>query len=89
MKVAALIDTGCTTTLLSLQLARRYGGSRTAIKAVAGTVVKCRGTQQVEIELGWKKLTKVIIIECIINDTDIIIGMDVICELRGLTVKNG
>ena len=42
------------------------------------------------IEFGGKRLTtKVIILEHIINNIDIIIGMDVICELRGLTLKNG
>ena len=30
-----------------------------------------------------------IIVEYIINNIDIIIGMNVICELRGLIVKNG
>ena len=89
IKAAALIDSGCTTTLLSSKLACGYGRSRTAIKAVDETGVKCRGTRQLEIELGGKRLTtKGIIIECIINDIDIIIGMDVICELRGLMVKN-
>ena len=53
------------------------------------TEVKCIGTRQVEIESGGMRLTtKVIIIERIINDIEIIIGIDIICELRGLMVKN-
>ena len=90
MRATALIDTGCTTTLLSPKLTRGCGGSRTTIRTVDGTEVKCRGTRQIEIELGGERLTtKAIIMERLINDIDIIIGMDVICRLGGLTVKNG
>ena len=81
IKAAALTDSGCTT-ILSPRLARGYDGSRIAIKALDGIEVKCRGTRQVEIKSGGMRLTtKVIIVE------RIIIGIDLICELRGLTVK--
>ena len=77
MRVVAFVDTSCTTTLLSPKLAWGYSGSRTAIKAVDETEVKCRGTRLLEIELCGKRLTrKGIIIERIMNDIDIIIGMD-------------
>ena len=89
-KTAALIDTGCITTLLSPKLTCGYSRIRTVLKAVDRTEVKCSGTRQTEKELGGKRLiTKVIIVEHIINHIDIIIGMDFICELRALTVKNG
>ena len=54
MRAVALIDTCCTTTLLSPKLTHGYGGSIIAIKAVDGTEVKCKGKRQVKI--GGKKL---------------------------------
>ena len=51
-RVIALVDTHCTTTLLGPKLVCGCGGSRTTVKAVDTTEVKCRGTHQLEL-LQW------------------------------------
>ena len=76
MRAVFLVDTRCTTTLL--KLACGCCGSRITVKPVDGTEVKLH---------GMKLTTKPIIIDCIINRIDIVIGMNMISKLGGLSEK--
>lgn len=85
--MTALVDTGCTTTLINSKLLKRYGRSGT-VKAVDGRNIECKGARQVEIKVcGMHVKVRAILMNHIVDGIDVIIGMDVINELGGVTIK--
>ena len=85
--MTALVDTGCTTTLINSRL--MSGCSRCGIvKAVDGRDIKCKRARQVEIKVrGVQVKVEAILMNRIIDGIDVIIGMDVINEMGGVTIK--
>ena len=85
--MTALVDTGCTTTLINSRL--MSGCSRCGTeKAVDGRDIKCKGARQVEIKVrGVRVKVEVILMNRIIDRIDVMIGMDVINEMGGVTIK--
>ena len=58
------------------------------VKAVDGRDIKCKGARQVEIKVrGVRVKVEAILMNRIIDGIDVIIGMDVINEMRGVTIK--
>ena len=85
--MTALVDTGCTTTLINYRLMSVCGRCGTVI-AVDGRDIKCKGARQVEIKVhGVQVKVEAILMNRIIDGIDVIIGMDVINEMGGLTIK--
>ena len=85
-RVMALVDTGCTTTMVKTHLVTGWNGSGRVV-GFDGRNVKCCGTSNIELELEGRQLS----VEAIVNDrlvpgVEAIIGMDVICQLGGVTV---
>ena len=63
-------------------------GRSGTVKAVDGRDIKCKGAQEVEIKVrGLRVKVEVILMNCIIDGIDVIIGMDVINEMGGVTIK--
>ena len=59
-----------------------------ALKAVDGRDIKCNGARQVEIKIrGVRVKVEAILMNHIIDGIDVIIGMDVISEMGGVTIK--
>ena len=83
----ALVDTGCTTTMVKTHLVAGWNGNGRVV-AFDGRNVKCCGTSNVQLELEGRQLN----VEAIVNDhlvpgVEAIIGMDVIWQLGGVTVS--
>ena len=87
MVMTTLVDTGCTTTLINSRL--MSGCSRcSTLKAVDGRDIKCKGARQVEIKVsGVHVQVGAILNNCIIDGINVIIGMDIINEMGGVTIK--
>ena len=85
--MTALVDTGCSTALINSRLMSGCGRCGT-VKAIDGRDIKCKGAWQVEIKArGVRVKVEVILMNRIIDGIDIIIGMDVINEMGGVTIK--
>lgn len=84
----ALVDTGCSQTIVSRELARGYGGKN--VMTVDGRIVCDVGEADVRLEVGGKFLTvKCLVMSNIVNSFKVIIGMDVINHVGGLIMKSG
>ena len=58
------------------------------VKAVDGRDIKCKGARQVEIKVrGVRVKVEAILMNRIIAGIDVIIGMDIINEMGGVTIK--
>ena len=75
----ALVDTGCTATLIHSDFSNCCRGT-SSIKAVDGKEVVCRVTLEIRVRL---LRMKAIVTNEIINGFDVIVGMGVISQLRG------
>ena len=82
----ALVDTGCSNTMIRVGLVDSWEGE-VSTKAFDGRVVKGRGATKVELLVDGKKVkTKSTVVDSLVGDVDIVIGMDVIRQLGGVTV---
>ena len=85
--MTALVDTRYTSTLINSRLMSECGRCGT-VKAVDGRDIKCKGARQVEIKVrGVRVKVEAILMNRIIDGIDVIIGMDVINEMGGMTIK--
>ena len=82
----ALVDTGCSNTMIRVGLVDSWEGE-VSTKAFDGRVVKGRGATKVELLVDGKKVkTKSTVVDSLVGDVDLVIGMDVIRQLGGVTV---
>ena len=82
----ALVDTGCTTTMVHEKLTTAVSGEA-MVTAFDGREVKCRGTARVQIEVAGERLEReVTVVTEIVEGVDIVLGMDVIDALGGVKV---
>lgn len=87
-KGRALVDTGCTSSMVRHQLVKVCEGE-TAMMAFDGREVRCRGTSEVELVVGDETLVqRVTVVEKIVGNVDLVLGMDVIKRLGGVSVGN-
>lgn len=86
--LCALVDTGCSNTMIKSQHVDDWTGE-VHTKAVDGRTVKCKGTAQVELEIAGEYVeAKAIVVDDMVGTIDVVIGMDIIEKLGGLTVGN-
>lgn len=87
--VKALVDTGCGTTLVDASLVEQcYGVSY--VTAFNNVRVKCRGKQRVQLTVRGVRVTvDAIVTENILSGIQVVLGMDVINRLGGVSVVNG
>ena len=82
--VVALLDTGCTTSLVQSGIAGTHYG-KTRVEAFDGKYVDCLGKSKVEFEVGGKSLMKeALVVNSIVCNFKAVIGMDIIHELGGV-----
>lgn len=85
--VGALVDTGCSTTIVASWLAGRCSGVTTMV-AFDGREVQCGGTKFMKIQVGDSQIkVKVIVSDSIIDGVGVILGMDAISQLGGVMIS--
>ena len=86
-----LVDTGCTTTVVRTQLVTAdHTGGVSAITSFDGRKVNCKGTHWMDLEVGKMPVkVKAIVADSIIEGIDIVMGLDIINQLGGVTVASG
>ena len=84
----ALVDMGCTTTMVRSSLVgERVGESW--MSAFDRRKVRCGGERPVNLKVGGTLMeVSTVAIEHLVADLDVVLGMDVIEQLGGVMVKN-
>ena len=79
----ALVDTGCTSTMVKEQFVDCIQGER-VMSAFHGPEVVCKGSAMVELSVSSVKVRqKVTVVGSIVGDIDVVLGMDTISRLGG------
>jgi hypothetical protein len=87
-KVKALVDTGCSRTIVADRLLAHVAGGEGRITAVDGSGVKCKYANAVSLGVGERVIqADCLVLEKILPGVDVILGMDVIGRLGGVTVS--
>ena len=82
-KVRALVDTGCTTTLVWASVIEYWEGASN-VRAVDGREVRCCGETFAKIVVrNIPQQFRVIVLEKLVTGIDVILGLDVIDRLGG------
>lgn len=82
----AIVDTGCSNTMIRVGLVDTWEGE-ICTKAFDGRVVKGKGAADVELVIdGQKVTTRSTVVDRLVADVDVVIGMDVIRRLGGVKV---
>ena len=85
-RLCALVDTGCSNTMIRSRYVDVWNGE-VQTKAVDGRTVKCKGTAPVELEIAGEYVeAQATVVDDIVGSIDVVIGMDVIEKLGGVTV---
>ena len=87
--VAALLDTGCSNTIVRSDLAKGFRGM-TKVKNFHGETVVCQGSTPVEFNIkGARVKANVIGAEQLLDGVDVVLGMDVISQLGPIKIVEG
>lgn len=90
--VSALVDTGCTTTIVKASLVQKCERDRTDTYMVAfdGRQVKCCGTCHIGLTVAENQVeVRAVIVDEVVEGIDLVMGIDVIDKLGGVTVCKG
>ena len=88
--VRALIDTGSSQSILSRRLVSEYTTGSGCVFGVSGHAERIVGNAKVDVDIGSKRLrVNCLILNEIIEGIDFIVGMDVIAEMGGVSIKEG
>ena len=83
----ALVDTGCSNTIVRAGVVTDWKKETVQTTAFDGRTVCCGGTAQIELEVDGEKVsTTATVSDHIVGDIDVLIGMDVITKLGGVSV---
>ena len=83
----ALVDTGCTTTMVHNRFADVVSGEA-VVSAFDGRQVRCKWASNVEITVAGKKMNQeVTVVSEMVKGFDMVLGMDVIAALGGVEVS--
>lgn len=84
--VKCLVDTGCSSTLVRSGLVTECVGTR-YVNAFDGRAVKCKGKGTVTMQVSGTDLTlKAVVSDEMVDGVEVLMGMDVIDALGGVTV---
>lgn len=88
-RARALVDTSCTTTLVTTSITKDWNGASN-IRAVDGRDVKCCGETNAEIIVRNIPLRlRVIELDTFVAGIEVILGLDTINRLGGVTIAKG
>ena len=86
----ALVDTGCSTTVLASRLVPKCAGKESGLMAVDGREIACEGEGNVDLTVqGIHLSVKAIILRRLIDGVDVVLGMDAINQLGGVVIACG
>ena len=86
-KLSALVDTVCTTTLVTPEIAEDWTG-RSRITIVGGRDEDCKGISLMKLVVSGKKLNiNAIVMDRMVEGIDLVMGMDVIRQLGGVLIN--
>lgn len=89
-EVRALVDTGCSTTVVASYLVPECEGKKSKLVAVDGREIVCEGETNVELVVQEIQLgIRAIILRKLIDGIDVVLGMDAISQLGGVAVGKG
>lgn len=89
-EVRALVDSGCSTTIVVSRLVPECEGEESRLVAVDGREIVCEGERNVELMVQGIQLgVKAIILRKLIDGIDVVLGMDVISQLGGVVIGSG
>ena len=75
---------------MTARMAGWWNEEPTTMTAFDGRSVACKGDRWVELKIGGERLeTKVTVVESIMGNVDVVLGMDVIKQMGGVTVAEG
>ena len=87
--VRGLIDSGCTRTIVHSRLVVGCEGE-TFVSAFDGRQVKCKGHTVVQVVINNKRLSvRAVVSDMMINNVDVVVGLDVIDQLGGVMIREG
>ena len=90
--VNALVDTGCTTTMVRAHLVRECEADEkeTYMVAFDGRQVKCSGTCLVKLVVAERQVEVcAIVVDEVVEGIDVVMGIDIIDQLGGVAVCKG
>ena len=86
----ALVDTGCSTTVLASRLVPKCEEKESSLMAVDGREIVCEGEGNVELTVqGIHLSVKAIILGRLVDGVDVVLGMDAINQLGGVVIADG
>ena len=86
-QVRALVDTGCTNSMVTQRVAGRVHGEKEMV-AFDGRRVRCKGTSTARVRVGDETMQlQVTVAEQLVGGVDLVLGMDVISMLGGVRVQ--
>ena len=89
-EVRALVDTGCSTTVLASYLMPKCEGMESCLTAVDGREIVCDGEGNVELTVqGIHLSVNAIILGRLVDGVDVVLGMDAINQLGGVVIAKG
>ena len=89
-KARALVDTGCTHSLMTSRMAGAWREAPTVMMAFDGRSVSCRGEKREILKVGGERIeVNVTVVDSVVGDIDVVLGMDVIKRLGGVTISEG
>lgn len=86
----ALVDTGCSTTVLASRLVPKCEGKGSSLTAVDGREIICEGERIIYLTVqGLQLNVKAIILRRLVEGIDMVLGMDAINQLGGVVIADG
>lgn len=87
--VRGLVDTGCSTSVVHSRHVPQCRGE-IYIHAFDGSQIKCKGADWVKLRMNGKDVTvRAVVSDQLVNGVDVVLGVDVIDHLGGVTVNKG
>ena len=87
--VRALVDTGCATTVVSSHVVGNCEGVNYMV-AFDGSQVRCQGRRTVQIVVRGEQITvDAVVADHVLGGVDVVMGLDAIDSMGGVTVING
>ena len=87
--VRALVDTGCSRTIAARKLVGEVRPSRDVVVSVDGSILRCSVGHMRLVVQDRCMNARVLVLDSLLSQFDLVLGMDVIQEIGGLYVKDG
>lgn len=87
-KVRALVDTGCSTTVVASHLVPKSERKESSLMTVDGREIACEGERNVELAVeGTRMIVRAIVLRQLVDGIYLVLGLDAINRLGGVVIK--